>query len=115
MEAEPIRSVAPGEMLVIQGKRLQSYRICDPKPVRQCIFELVYFARPDSEVFGEVVYERRKEMGATLAHEAPVDADYVMTPFLPPLPSSTTNAGASRPNCSPGSPPRILFGRAGSR
>jgi len=80
MEAEPIRSVAPGEMLVIQGKRLQSYRICDPQPVRQCVFELIYFARPDSEVFGEVVYERRKKMGAILAHEAPVDADYVM-PF----------------------------------
>ena len=80
MEAEAIRSVAPGEMLVIQDKRLQSYRICDPQPVKQCIFELVYFARPDSEVFGEVVYERRKQMGATLAQEAPVDADYVM-PF----------------------------------
>ena len=80
MEAEAIRSVAPGEMLVIQDKRLQSYRICDPKPVRQCVFELIYFARPDSEVFGEVVYERRKQMGSILAHEAPVDADYVM-PF----------------------------------
>ena len=92
MEAEAIRSVAPGEMLVIQDKRLQSYRICDPQPVRQCVFELIYFARPDSEVFGEVVYERRKQMGCILAQEAPVDADYVMvgSPVLATIALGTT-------------------------
>jgi len=80
LDAEIIRPIEPGEMIVIQDKRLQSFRLGEPQPTKQCIFELVYFARPDSEVFGEVVYLRRKQMGITLAAEAPVDADYVM-PF----------------------------------
>ncbi len=80
IEAEYLRPIEAGEMLVIQDKCMSSYRICTPKPLRRCIFELVYFARPDSVVFGEVVYSRRKLMGQTLAREAPVQADYVM-PF----------------------------------
>jgi len=55
-------------------------RLLEKAPKRQCIFELIYFARPDSMVFDEGVYERRKAMGAKLATEAPVDADFVM-PF----------------------------------
>ena len=80
IEAEYLRPVEPGEMVVVQNNKLTSRRYCDPKPRRQCIFELIYFARPDSNVFGDVVYERRKAMGAKLAEEAPVDADFVM-PF----------------------------------
>ncbi|MES9995380.1 amidophosphoribosyltransferase [Desulfovibrio aminophilus] len=80
VEAEYLRSVEPGEMVVIQGNHMQSYRISEPGRTSQCIFELIYFARPDSLVFDEVVYERRKEMGKILALEAPVEADYVM-PF----------------------------------
>ena len=80
IEAEYLRAVEPGEMLVIQDKCMRSFRLCDPIKASRCIFELVYFARPDSVVFGEVVYSRRKLMGQTLALEAPVDADYVM-PF----------------------------------
>lgn len=80
IEAEYLRSLEPGEMVVIQGNRLQSRRIAEPRRTSQCIFELIYFARPDSLVFDEVVYERRKEMGKILAAEASVDADYVM-PF----------------------------------
>ncbi|MFZ5425684.1 MAG: amidophosphoribosyltransferase [Thermodesulfobacteriota bacterium] len=80
IEAEFLRPIEPGEMLVIQDKCLRSMRICEPQPMRRCIFELVYFARPDSLVFGEVVYTRRKQMGQILAQEAPVDADFVM-PF----------------------------------
>jgi len=80
VEAEYLRSVEPGEMVVIQGNHMQSYRIAEPGRTSQCIFELIYFARPDSLVFDEVVYERRKEMGKILALEAPVEADYVM-PF----------------------------------
>jgi amidophosphoribosyltransferase len=80
IEAEYMRSIDPGEMLVIQDRCLRSYPIAEPGPVRRCIFELVYFARPDSVVFGETVYEKRKIMGKTLANEAPVDADFVM-PF----------------------------------
>ena len=49
-------------------------------PTRQCIFEHVYFARPDSTVFGEVVYENRKRMGQILAQESSPEVDYVM-PF----------------------------------
>ena len=81
IEAEYLRPLDPGEMVVIdKGGRLTSHRICEPQPRRQCIFELIYFARPDSVVFNEVVYERRKEMGRLLAREAPVDGDLVM-PF----------------------------------
>ena len=80
IEAEYVRPVAPGEMVVIHNNKMTSRQYCEPKPKRQCIFELIYFARPDSDVFGDVVYERRKAMGAMLAKEAPVDADFVM-PF----------------------------------
>jgi amidophosphoribosyltransferase len=80
VEAEYLRPLNPGEMVTIQHGKMVSSHYCDPQPRRQCIFELVYFARPDSTVFGDVVYERRKAMGAMLAKEAPVDADFVM-PF----------------------------------
>jgi len=80
IEAEYIRQVEPGEMIVIEGGRLTSQHLLEKAPKRQCIFELIYFARPDSLVFDEGVYERRKAMGAMLAKEAPVDADFVM-PF----------------------------------
>ncbi len=80
IEAEYLRTVEAGEMIVVQDRCLRSYRIGEPAKPCRCIFELVYFARPDSVVFGEVVYSRRKQMGQTLALEAPVDADYVM-PF----------------------------------
>ncbi len=79
LEAEFMRSIEPGEMLVIENKCVQSYRIED-QPKKQCIFELIYFARPDSMVFSESVYECRKKTGRALAREAPVDADGVM-PF----------------------------------
>ena len=80
LEAEHIRSIEPGEMLVIQDKCVESHHICKPEHRRHCIFELIYFARPDSTIFGETVYECRKGMGAILAREAPVEADFVM-PF----------------------------------
>jgi len=80
VEAKYLRAVEPGEMLVIDRNGLCSHRISEPKPLKRCIFELVYFARPDSLVFGEEVYCCRKLMGRILANEAPVDADYVM-PF----------------------------------
>jgi len=80
IEAEYLRPLNPGEMVVIHENNMTSTHYCDPQPKRQCIFEMIYFARPDSYVFGDVVYERRKAMGAMLAKEAPVDADFVM-PF----------------------------------
>jgi amidophosphoribosyltransferase len=80
IEAEYLRPLEPGEMVVVENGRMRSMRICEPQPRTSCVFELIYFARPDSVVFGEVVYERRKEMGRILAQEAPVEADMVM-PF----------------------------------
>lgn len=82
LEAEQIRDVAPGEMLILDGKTITSLKIAGAgeKPIRQCIFELVYFARPDSIVFGEDVYQCRKKMGMELAKESPSNAEFVM-PF----------------------------------
>ncbi len=76
--AEYIRDVKPGELLVFEkGKEPQSIQVFEPTP-KHCIFEYVYFARPDSEVFGKNVYQMRKNMGAELAKIAPVDADMVV-------------------------------------
>lgn len=86
LEAEFIRTVRPGEMVVIEGSKLtnlKSYFILpqDQLPKSQrCVFEMVYFARPDSYVFNQNVYMARKRMGMQLAKEAPVEADLVM-PF----------------------------------
>ena len=80
LEAEYLRDIEPGEMLVLSKRTMTTRRICDVGAPRHCIFELIYFARPDSIIFHENVYERRKALGAALAKEAPVDADYVM-PF----------------------------------
>ncbi len=82
LDAEYLREIAPGEMVVLENGTMCSYRIDSGKPAKRasCIFELIYFARPDSVVFGENVYQRRKNMGAELAKEAPVDADFCM-PF----------------------------------
>ena len=76
--AKFIRDVKPGELLIFEkGKEPQSMQIFEPNP-HHCIFEYVYFARPDSTVFGKNVYKLRKEMGKTLAKEFPVDADMVV-------------------------------------
>ena len=83
LEAKYLRSLKPGEFLIIENNTSRSRTLEQNKPTRQCIFELVYFARPDSMIFGENVYMCRKAMGRILAQEAPVDADFVM-----PLPDS---------------------------
>lgn len=76
--ADFIRDVEPGELLIFEeDKAPQSIKIFDPEPKR-CIFEYVYFARPDSHVFGQSVYETRKKMGAELARSKPVEADMVI-------------------------------------
>ncbi len=82
LEAEYLREVEPGEMVALENGTITSHWI-EPqgsKTRKSCIFELIYFARPDSTVFGQNVYLARKEMGALLAREAPVDADFCM-PF----------------------------------
>ena len=82
--ARYIREIEPGEIVRVSRKGIESFRVAQ-KVDRQarCIFEHVYFARPDSLVFGQSVYEVRKRMGAQLAVEAGVDADYVI-----PVPDS---------------------------
>jgi amidophosphoribosyltransferase len=80
MEAEYLREVEPGEMVVIDGSGVTSYRVEEPGSSEKCIFELIYFSRPDSVVFGETVYNCRKSMGRMLAREAPAEADFCM-PF----------------------------------
>jgi len=80
VEAEYLRDVAPGEVLIISNKGLRSLSPWPPCRSTHCIFEHVYFARPDSEVFGINVYAARKRMGEILAREAGVTGDFVM-PF----------------------------------
>ncbi len=76
--AEYIRDVEPGELLIFEkGKAPKSIKVFDATP-KHCIFEYVYFARPDSNVYGQNVYEMRKSMGKELAKEQPVQADMVV-------------------------------------
>ena len=80
--AKFVRDVEPGEMLVFSKDSMQSYNIMSRNPL-PCVFEYIYFARPDSRVFGRLVYEIRKNMGRELAKENPVEADLVI-----PVPDS---------------------------
>ena len=76
--AEFIRDVEPGELLIFEeGKAPKSIKVFEPQPKR-CIFEYVYFARPDSQVFGQNVYQMRKNMGQELARIQPIEADLVI-------------------------------------
>jgi len=73
-----IRDVEPGELLIFEkDKEPISIKVFEPTP-KHCIFEYVYFARPDSSVFGQSVYQTRKNMGKELAHVSPVEADLVI-------------------------------------
>ena len=78
-----VRDVEPGEVLVISSQGMRSIRPFAPAPLAHCIFEHVYFARPDSYVFGKSVNEVRTNLGRILAIEQPVDADVVV-----PVPDS---------------------------
>ena len=80
--AEFVRDIKPGEMITFENGQIKSEMIFEPTP-KQCIFEYIYFARPDSNVFGKNVYSIRKQMGRELAKELPVDADMVV-----PVPDS---------------------------
>jgi amidophosphoribosyltransferase len=76
--AQYVRDIEPGEMLVIDETGPHSFYPFAPTPRRMCIFEYVYFARPDSKLGGISVYETRKRLGRSLAREAPIDADLVI-------------------------------------
>jgi amidophosphoribosyltransferase len=81
--AEFVRDIEPGEMVVITEQGLQSHKPFAPAAHRFCIFEYIYFARPDSIIEGKSVYDKRKNIGVVLAQEAPCDVDLVV-----PVPDS---------------------------
>ena len=81
--AEFVRDIEPGEVVVIGDHGIESIKPFVSRPQRFCIFEYVYFARPDSRVEGRSVYEARKRIGAELARETMVEADLVV-----PVPDS---------------------------
>ncbi len=85
--AEFVREIKPGEMVVITENGVESHFPFRPARSRFCIFEHVYFSRPDSSLGGRSVYETRENIGRELAKEAPVDADLVC-----PVPDSGTPA-----------------------
>jgi len=87
IDATFVREVEPGEVVVINEEGLFSHFPFPPAPKRHCIFEYIYFARPDSVVFGESVHKVRRNFGKYLAQEYPVDADYVI-----PVPDSGIGA-----------------------
>jgi amidophosphoribosyltransferase len=82
-----LRAIQPGELVIITDKGLRSLRPFEPVRARPCIFEHVYFSRPDSIVDGSSVYQVRKRIGQQLAIESPVEADIVV-----PVPDSGTPA-----------------------
>jgi amidophosphoribosyltransferase len=83
INAEYVREIEPGEMLRISRSGLESIRFGSEKPHQYCIFEHVYFARPDSLVFARSVQQSRERLGRWLAREHPVQADMVV-----PVPDS---------------------------
>ncbi len=78
IEAEFIREMDPGEMIVVDKDGLHSFHPLPQVKPSPCIFEYVYFSRPDSTIFGREVYGIRKEYGRQLAREYPVEADVVI-------------------------------------
>ena len=83
IQAEYIREVEPGEIIIVDDNGLRSIKPFPPTKPSLCIFEFIYFARPDSCVFGESVYQTRKRLGIELALETPVACDLVI-----PMPDS---------------------------
>ena len=83
IDAEYVREIEAGEMLVVDERGLHSFRPFAEKPKSQCAFEHVYFSRPDSIIFGKSVNQSRHQMGKQLAIEHPAEADLVV-----PVPDS---------------------------
>ena len=92
--AQFIREIDPGEILVIDSQGVQSFKKENDRKAL-CIFEYIYFARPDSIIQGKLLYQAREAMGRRLSEEYPVDADFVMG-----VPDSATAAGIGYANAS---------------
>ena len=87
LQAEFVRELNPGEIVIIDKDGIKSIQLPVPERRAFCIFEFIYFARPDSTIYGRNVYETRKSHGRRLSEESPVAADLVM-----PFPDSGTYA-----------------------
>ena len=98
LNAQYVREIGPGEMLRISRAGLETIHFSPPKPHQYCIFEHVYFSRPDSTIFGRSVNESREMLGRLLAREYPVEADMIV-----PIPDSGVPAaiGFSLESCIP--------------
>lgn len=98
ISAEYVRDVKPGEVLVIDREscatgEFDSYQLARNYGVSQCIFEYVYFSRPDSKIFGEMVDKVRRKMGKELAHDAPLpESDIDNVPIVISVPDSSNTA-----------------------
>lgn len=97
--AEYVRDVSPGELIVINQKGIdagsfESYQLAQNHGVSQCVFEYIYFSRPDSKIFGEMVDKVRRKMGKQLAHDAPVPSveKGVPAPIVISVPDSSNTA-----------------------
>jgi amidophosphoribosyltransferase len=77
IEATYVREVEPGEIITFSAEDMESIKPFPPAPQAKCIFEYIYFARPDSNLYGHNVYQVRKALGRQLARESAVDADLV--------------------------------------
>ena len=81
--AKFVREIEPGEILLINEEGIKSFKPFSQKQHHQCIFEFIYFARPDSFIFNHNVYEMRKSLGVQLARESPAEVDMIV-----PIPDS---------------------------
>src|SRR5581483_9028725 len=78
VDASYEREIEPGEIVTVSARGVESVHPFPAQPAHHCVFEYIYFARPDSRVFGRNVYEVRKGLGRRLAQESPVPADIVI-------------------------------------
>ena len=90
-----VREVAAGEMVVVDASGLHSYHPFEDVTPGMCLFEFVYFARPDSQMYGKSIHAARHEMGRTLAREHPVEADVIVPVPESGIPAAQGFAAAS--------------------
>jgi amidophosphoribosyltransferase len=95
IEAEFIREIEPGEIIVIDESGIHSLFPFDKVEKKQCIFEFIYFARPDSYIFGHNVYMVRKKLGELLCKHCPCDGAQIVVP----VPDSGIPASIGYANC----------------
>lgn len=91
--AEYVRDIEPGELVIVDERGIRSRKAFEPEQQAKCIFEFIYFSRPDSKVFGENVDKIRRKLGTILAQRHPVDADIVISV---PDSSNTSSLGFAR-------------------